>query len=116
MRTGGGRDLSAGAPSDLARSSSDGGAESDLAAAAPDLASARDLASQPSEDAGIWEDDASGWWVDLAARSDLVTRDMQSPASDLGAPKDLAAPPDAMAAACKKWLGDEDGDGITDQC
>ncbi len=68
----------------------------DFAAAAADLGS-------PVADAAF--DDGGQPAVDLGA------------ASDLGRPSDLGSPSGDLApVACSKWLGDEDGDGVTDQC
>jgi hypothetical protein len=53
--------------------------------------------------------DMGGGGFDLAAVSDLGL------AGDLGPPGDLAPPGDAPVA-CNNWLGDEDGDGVGDQC
>ncbi|MSP59272.1 MAG: hypothetical protein EXR72_02840 [Myxococcales bacterium] len=80
------------------------GGGADQAAATGDLAS--------------WSEDGSGGPDDSGAAVDLgsAPSDLGMAATDQGMAVPDLAPPSDGGAGCAKWLGDEDGDGIGDQC
>ena len=93
----------------------DGSPATDAASSDLAFATSSDMAAFPLADLGVA--------TDLAA----PVADGAPPADDLGEPTDLAAadlvavPPDLpaspdLAGPCGRFLGDEDGDGVPDQC